>query len=217
MQNGGSVSGYHELMTSLTAQRSPATVRRTGSRAVFLYIADRVENSLFCRMACVLHRRRGHCRRPGIMGVDEHFTGPPLPRHRYPSSRHTLPDLPPHGRLSPRQPQRGLNRALPPGPSPGACHPAPVTSRSRRTRQASPSPQLRSAKHERCKLCAGVRPGRLRIVLQPHRIYRLQSRCSRSCQRDSNPASVGRSQPGGSSRAQRFGMQTAARPLAAGP
>jgi hypothetical protein len=57
-----SVSGYHELMTSLTAQRSPATVRRTGSRAVFLYIADRVENSLFCRMACVLHRRRGHCR-----------------------------------------------------------------------------------------------------------------------------------------------------------
>lgn len=47
--NGGSVSGYHELMTSLTAQRSPATVRRTGSRAVFLYIADRVENSLFCR------------------------------------------------------------------------------------------------------------------------------------------------------------------------
>ena len=33
-QNGGSVSGYHELMTSLTAQRS-ATVRRTGSRAVF--------------------------------------------------------------------------------------------------------------------------------------------------------------------------------------
>jgi hypothetical protein len=47
--NGGSVSGYHELMTSLTAQRSPATVRRIGSRAVFLYIADRVENSLFCR------------------------------------------------------------------------------------------------------------------------------------------------------------------------
>jgi hypothetical protein len=46
---GGSVSGYHELMTSLTAQRSPATVRRTGSRAVFSYIADRVENSLFCR------------------------------------------------------------------------------------------------------------------------------------------------------------------------
>jgi hypothetical protein len=141
------------------------------------------------------------------MGVDEHFTGPPLPRHRYRSSG--LPDLPPHGRLSPRQPQRGLGRALPPGPSPGACHPAPVTSRSRRPRQASPSPQLRSAKHERCRLCAGVRPGRLGIVLQPHRIYRLQSRCSRSCQRDSNPASMGRPQPGGSSRAQRSGMQTA--------
>jgi hypothetical protein len=43
------VSGYHELMTSLTAQRSPATVRRTGSQAVFLYIADRVGNSPFRR------------------------------------------------------------------------------------------------------------------------------------------------------------------------
>ena len=53
VQTGGSVSGYHELMTSLTAQRSPAPVRRTGSRAVFLYIADRVENSLFCRAAHV--------------------------------------------------------------------------------------------------------------------------------------------------------------------
>jgi hypothetical protein len=55
-QIGGSVSGYHELMTSLTAQRSPATVR-TGSRAVFLYIADRVENSLFCRIGRAPARR----------------------------------------------------------------------------------------------------------------------------------------------------------------
>jgi hypothetical protein len=55
--SGGSVSGYHELMTSLTAQRSPATGRRAGSRAVFLYIADRVESSLFCR---VVNRRTGY-------------------------------------------------------------------------------------------------------------------------------------------------------------
>lgn len=166
-------------------------------------------------MACALHRGRGHCRRPGIMGVDEHFTVP-LPRHRYPPSRHTLPDLPRHGRLSPRYPQRGLDRALPPGPSPGAWHPAPVTPRSRRTRRASPSPQLRSAKHERCKLCAGVRPGRLGIVLQTHpRIYSPQGGCFRSLQRDSNPASLGRPQPGGSSRAQRSSMDTTGRSLAA--
>jgi hypothetical protein len=149
------------------------------------------------------------------MDGDEHFTVPPLPRHRYPSSGHPLPDLPPDGRLPSRQPQRGLDRALPPSPSPGACNPAPVTSRGRRPRQASPPPQLRSAKHERYKLCAGVRPERLEIVLQPHRIYHLQRGCSRSCQGDSNPASMGRPQPGGCSRARRSGMQTAARPLAA--
>jgi hypothetical protein len=172
-------------------------------------------DSLSCGMACVLHRGRGHCRRPGIMGVDEHFTGPPLPRHRYhiPVTRcqichRTVAYRP--GSLS-----EVLTEHYPPGPSPDACHPAPLAPRSRCPRQTSPSRQLRSAKHERCKLCAGARPGRLRIVLQPHRIYRLQSGCSRSCQRDSNPASMGRPQPGGSSRAQRSGMQTVARPLPA--
>jgi len=53
------------------------------------------------------------------MDGDEHFTVSPLPRHRYPSAGHTLPDLPPHGRLPPRQPQRGLDRGLPAGPIPG--------------------------------------------------------------------------------------------------
>jgi hypothetical protein len=38
-QIGGSVSGYHELMTSLTARRSPATAGRTGSRTVFCWLA----------------------------------------------------------------------------------------------------------------------------------------------------------------------------------
>jgi hypothetical protein len=56
------------------------------------------------------------------MDSDEHFTVPPLPRHRYSPSGHPLPDLPPDGRLPSRQPQRGLDRALPPGPSAGAWH-----------------------------------------------------------------------------------------------
>ena len=145
--------------TILRAQLIVALGKHPGSGLDATWTA--AVTALFCRTVCGLHRGRGYCRRPDIMGVDEHFTVPPLPRHRYPSSRHTLPDLPPPGRLSLRHPQRGLDRALPPGPSPGACHPAPVTSRRRRPRRASPSPQLRSAKHERWKLCAGVRQGRL--------------------------------------------------------
>jgi hypothetical protein len=47
--NGRSARGYYEPGTSLTAERSPATVRRTVGWAVFLYIGADVGNSLFCR------------------------------------------------------------------------------------------------------------------------------------------------------------------------
>lgn len=84
------------------------------------------------------------------MDGDEHFTFTPLPCHRYPHSGHTLPDLPPHGRLSSRQPQRGLDRALPPGPSPRVWHPVPVTLLER-----SPSRYARQLKwRARRRACA---------------------------------------------------------------
>ncbi len=58
---------------------------------------------------------------------NEQFKYPPLPGDRHPSSGHPLPDLPPHRRLPARPPQRGPDRALPPGPSRSARPPSPVT------------------------------------------------------------------------------------------
>jgi hypothetical protein len=57
---------------------------------------------------------------------NEHVTFPPFPCDRYPSSGHPLRDLPSHRRVPPRQPQRGPDRALPPGPSRSARRGFPV-------------------------------------------------------------------------------------------
>jgi hypothetical protein len=62
------------------------------------------------------------------MECDEHATFPPLPGDRHPSAGHSLPYLRPHPRLPARQHQRGLDRALPPGPSRSSRHPRRVTS-----------------------------------------------------------------------------------------
>ena len=62
----------------------------------------------------------------GIMGCDAQFTFPPLPRDRYPSSGHPLPDLPPHHRVPAREGQRNPDRTLPPRPSRSARPPFPV-------------------------------------------------------------------------------------------
>jgi hypothetical protein len=61
-------------------------------------------------------------------GGDEQFRFPPLPCDRYPSSGHALSDLPPHRRIPARQPQRGPDRALPPGPPRSARPFFPVAS-----------------------------------------------------------------------------------------
>jgi hypothetical protein len=65
-------------------------------------------------------------------GGDEQVQFPPFPGDRNPSSGYPLPDLPPHSRVPTRQPQRGPDRALPPGPS-GSARPAvPVIARADR-------------------------------------------------------------------------------------
>jgi hypothetical protein len=66
------------------------------------------------------------------MGGDEYATFPPLPCDRYPAAGHPLPDLRPHPRPPARQHQRGLDRALPPGPSRSPRH-------SRRVNGSRPS------------------------------------------------------------------------------
>ena len=60
---------------------------------------------------------------------DEQVRFPPFPGERYPSSGHPLPDLPPHRRVPARRSQRGLDRALPPGPPRSARPAVPVTVR----------------------------------------------------------------------------------------
>jgi hypothetical protein len=62
-------------------------------------------------------------------GSDEQVQFPPFPRDRYPSSGHALPGLPPNRRVPAGQPQRGPDRALPPGPSRSARPAAPVAVR----------------------------------------------------------------------------------------
>jgi hypothetical protein len=69
----------------------------------------------------------GHSGGAGIIRSDEHVTFPPLPGDRQPYAGHPLPALRPYPRLPARQHQRGLDRALPPGPSRSARHPRPVT------------------------------------------------------------------------------------------
>jgi hypothetical protein len=65
----------------------------------------------------------------GIMEANEQVTFPPLPCDRYPAAGHPLPDLPPHRGVPARQPQRGPDPALPPGPSRSALRPFPVALR----------------------------------------------------------------------------------------
>jgi len=60
---------------------------------------------------------QGPCDGAGIIRGDEQVTFPALPRDHHPASGHALPDLPPHRRAQAREPQRGPDRALPPGPS----------------------------------------------------------------------------------------------------
>jgi uncharacterized protein YdeI (YjbR/CyaY-like superfamily) len=60
---------------------------------------------------------QGPCDGAGIITGDEQVTFPALPRDHHPASGHALPDLPPHRRAQAREPQRGPDRALPPGPS----------------------------------------------------------------------------------------------------
>jgi hypothetical protein len=70
---------------------------------------------------------RGHRNRAGIIEDDEQVTFRPLPGDRHPFAGHPLPDLPPHRRIPARPPQRGPDRALPPGPSGSARPRIPVT------------------------------------------------------------------------------------------
>jgi len=65
----------------------------------------------------------------GIIEANEQVTFAPLSCDRYPPAGHPLPDLPPHRGVPARQPQRGPDRALPPGPSRSARRPFPVTLR----------------------------------------------------------------------------------------
>ena len=60
---------------------------------------------------------------------DEQVQFAPLPGDRNPAAGHALPDLPPHRRVPARQPHRGPDRALPPGPSRSARSAFPVTVR----------------------------------------------------------------------------------------
>jgi len=61
--------------------------------------------------------------------VGEQVKFPPLPGDRDPSAGDALPDLPSDRRLPARQPQRGADRALPPGPSRSARPSCPVAGR----------------------------------------------------------------------------------------
>ena len=53
---GGSVRGYHELLTSLAAQRRPATARRTLSRLDFYASPPTSRTHYSAAMRCVEHR-----------------------------------------------------------------------------------------------------------------------------------------------------------------
>jgi hypothetical protein len=65
----------------------------------------------------------------GIIEANEQVTFAPLSCDRYPPAGHPLPDLPPHRGVPARQPQRGPDRALPPGPSRSARRPFPIALR----------------------------------------------------------------------------------------
>jgi hypothetical protein len=80
--------------------------------------------------------RQGHSGEAGIIRGDEHVKFPALPCDHHPASGHALPDLPPHRRVPAWEPQRGPNRALPPGPPRSARPPCPVA--DRRTPQHRP-------------------------------------------------------------------------------
>ena len=75
----------------------------------------------------------------------EQIKFPPLPRNRDPSSGDTLPDLPSDRCLPAGQPQRGPDRALPPGPSRSARSPGPVAVPQAGTTYPSPQRALLTA------------------------------------------------------------------------
>lgn len=58
--------------------------------------------------------------------ANEQVIFPSLPGDRHPTAGHPLRDLPPHCGVPARQPQRGPDGALPPGPSRSDRHPFPV-------------------------------------------------------------------------------------------
>ena len=65
-----------------------------------------------------------------LAAIGDETKVPPLPCDCDPASGHALPDLPPDGRMPAREPQRGPDRALPPGPSRSARHPFAVVGRA---------------------------------------------------------------------------------------
>ena len=79
-------------------------------------------------------------RRAGIIEANEQVVFPPLPCDRYPAAGHPLPDLPPYRGVPARQPQRGPDQALPPGPSGSARPSFPVASAGSPITSQVPSP-----------------------------------------------------------------------------
>src|SRR5579862_9000583 len=73
------------------------------------------------------------------MEATEQVTFPPLPRDRHPATGHPLPDLPPYRRVPARQPHRGPDRALPPGPSRSTRPRIPVAGRGNPRTPTQPS------------------------------------------------------------------------------
>jgi hypothetical protein len=84
--------------------------------------------------------RHGHGDEAGIVRSEEQFKFPPLSRNCYQSSGHALQICHRTVACRPGKGQRGLDRALPPGPSRSARPPFPVGGRrdSQRCPQMSP-------------------------------------------------------------------------------
>ena len=102
-------------------------MRADGSHSCW---AMALANALSCRVECVRPSSGlDHSGWAGIIEANEQVTFAPLSCDRYPPAGHPLPDLPPHRGVPARQPQRGPDRALPPGPSRSARRPFPVALR----------------------------------------------------------------------------------------
>jgi len=90
--------------------------------------------------ACSTSPGQDHSGGAGIVETYEQVIFPPFPCDRYPAAGHPLPDLPAHRGVPARQPQRGPDRALPPGPSRSARCPFPVALRRLPALPRVPSP-----------------------------------------------------------------------------